>query len=112
MAVVSTGRLLSEGSFPLIVGTLARDRGRMPSARSCPRARASWWPSCWLSWASSRLRAVVACSLRSREASLLRWRAGTDAQPAAHQDDGDQAVIGVVPPDEVAGVVQLRHHVL
>ena len=35
-----------------------------------------------------------------------------DAQPAAHQDDGDQAVIGGAPPDEVLGVVQLRHHVL
>jgi len=35
-----------------------------------------------------------------------------DAQPAAHQDKGDQPVAGVVPPGEVVRVLQLSHHVL
>jgi hypothetical protein len=42
----------------------------------------------------------------------VAWQADRvgDPQPAAHQDEGDQPVVGVVPSGEVVGVFELGHH--
>lgn len=45
MIMVSSSQLLAKGSFLLILGDAGPGSGRMPTARSCPRAWASWWRS-------------------------------------------------------------------
>jgi len=76
MAVVSRGRLLSKGGFPLIAGMLA-GVGADAGGVELPEGLGELVAQPLIVLGQFRLRAVVAASRRSKEASLLRWCAGT-----------------------------------